>query len=160
MAVAYPLINGVRHSWSSIEIRLAGGIVIGVTEINYTSTLDPGVVRGAGALPIAHTLGNAEYEGDFTILLEEFNSLMTLLGEGAMTVAFDIVVSYDATIGNVVSGGLSVITDTIKGCRITKIEAGNSGGSTDASVRKCTIKPLQMLYNGVSQMPTQPTTAA
>lgn len=160
MAVSYAQINGVRHSWSSIEARANGNIILGFTEINYTNTLDPGVVRGAGALPIGHTLGNAEYEGDFSILLEEFNNLVESLGEGWMTVTFDIVVSYDATIGNVAAGGLSVITDTLRGCRITKVESSNSGGSTDATVRKCTIKPLQILFNGVSAMPTQPTTAA
>jgi hypothetical protein len=160
MPVAFPMINGVRHSWSSVEIRLDNGIVLGITEINYSPKLEPGIVRGAGALPIAFTLGNAEYDGDFTILLEEFNSLMTQLGPGAMTVSFDIVVSYDATLGNVTEGGLSVIVDTLKGCRITSIEHGASSGSTDAIVRKCTVKPMSMLLNGVSPMPDQPTAAA
>jgi hypothetical protein len=114
MPVAFPMINGVRHSWSSVEIRLDNGIVLGITEINYSPKLEPGIVRGAGALPIAFTLGNAEYDGDFTILLEEFNSL----------------------------------------------EHGASSGSTDAIVRKCTVKPMSMLLNGVSPMPDQPTAAA
>ena len=160
MAIAYPLINGVRHSFSSVEIRLNNSIVLGITEINYTPTLDPAVVRGAGALPIALTLGNAEYDGDFSILLEEFNQLQTQLGEGMMVVAFDIVISYDATIGNVPDGGLSVIVDTLKGCRITKIEHGASSGSTDAIVRKCTIKPMDILLNGLRVGPEQPTAAA
>lgn len=157
MAIPYPLVNGVRHSWSSIEIRAAGGIILGVTEINYSPTLDPAVVRGAGSLPIGHTLGNAEFDGDFSILLEEFNSLMTLLGSGAMTIPFDIVVAYDPSLGTVATSGMSVIVDTLQSCRISKIENTASSGSTDALVRKCTLKYLGLLLNGVSPLPTQPT---
>lgn len=151
-AIPYPLINGQRHSWSSIEIRLNGNIVLGLTEINYSPTLEPGVVRGAGALPIGHTLGNAEYEGDFTILLDEFNALTTALGAAWMTKPFDIVVSYDES-----ASGLSTIVDTLGGCRITKVEAGASADSTDPITRKCTVKYLTLLLNGVSPMPAQPT---
>ena len=160
MSIAYPLIGGVRHSWSSVEIRVAGQVILGITEINYSPALEPAEVRGAGSLPIALTLGNASFEGDFTILLEEFNSLATALGDGMMAVSFDIVVAYDATLGNVASGGLSVIVDTLKGCRITKVEASNSSGSTDASTRKCTIKPMMVLLNGVRATPEQPTAGA
>jgi hypothetical protein len=160
MAIPYPLINGVRHSWSSVEIRVANQIVLGITEINYSPALDPAVVRGAGALPIGLTLGNMEYDGDFSILLEEFNALQTVLGDGMMTVPFDIVPAYDATLGNVQSGGLSVIVDSLLGCRITKIEAAASSGSTDALVRKCTIKYLDLLLNGLRVGPTLPTTGA
>lgn len=160
MAVAYPLINGCRHSWSSIEFRANNNVILGITEINYTTKLEPTVVRAAGALPIGLTLGNADFDGDFSLLLEEFNQLMLTLGPGAMAVPFDIVVSYDATLGNVLDGGLSVIVDTLQGCRITNIEASNSGGSTDPSVRKCTIKPTLILLNGVALTPEQPTAAA
>lgn len=154
MAIPYPLINGVRHSWSSIEIRVAGQIVLGFTEINYSPTLEPGEVRGAGPRVIAHTLGQGSYEGDFTILLEEFKALTALLGQSGpfMTVPFDIIVTYDEE-----GSGLSTIVDTIIGARITKFEAGNSSGSTDASTRKCTIKYLGLLVDGVDPLPPQPT---
>jgi hypothetical protein len=151
MTVAYPLINGVRHSWASIEIRVAGNIVLGITEINYNDGLEPGVVRGAGARPIALTTGEASFDGDFTILLEEFNTLVSLLGPRWKTVAFDIVVSYSEE-----DSGLTTIVDTIQGARITKTEAGNSSGSTDGTTRKCTIKPMGLLWNGVDSMPAQP----
>lgn len=151
-AIPYPLINGQRHSWSSAEIRVAGNIVLGVTEINYSPTLEPAVVRGAGALPIGHTLGQAEYEGDVTLLLEEFNALTLALGDAWMTKPFDVVVSYDES-----GSGLSTIVDTLGGCRITKVEASASADSTDPLTRKLTLKYLTILLNGVSPMPAQPT---
>lgn len=159
-AIQYPLINGTRHSWSSIEFRANGTVILGCTEINYSPKLDPAVVRGAGSLPIALTLGNAEFEGDFSLLLEEFNNLVTALGDGFMAVPFDITVSYDATLGGVLDGGLSVIVDTLQGCRITSVESAASSGSTDAIVRKCAIKPMAVLLNGVNPMAQQPTAAA
>lgn len=160
MPTAYPLINGVRHSYSSIELRINGSVILGCTEINYTTKLEPSVVRAAGALPIGLTLGNADFDGDFSLLLQEFNDMIIALGPGAMTIPFDIVVAYDASLGNVLSGGLDVIVDTLQGCRITNIEASNSGGSTDATVRKCTIKPTMILLNGIALTPEQPTAAA
>src|ERR1700749_4419118 len=142
-ATPYPFISGSRHSWASIEIRVAGQIVLGIIEVNYTPTLDPGVVYGAGPLPIAMTTGKAEFEGEFTILLEEFNTLIQNLGDAFMTQFFDIIVSYDAT-----GTGLTTVVDTLHGCRITKVEASNAASSTDASSRKCSIKMLQLLLNG------------
>lgn len=152
MSAPYPLINGVRHSWASIEIKLADDIILGITELNYKDKLDPGIVKGAGPRPIAFTLGNAEFDGDFTILLEEFNTLVTKLGDAWKSISFDIIVTYDES-----GSGLSTIVDTIKGCRITDTEASNSSGSTDGSVRKCAIKALDILWNGFSSAPGQPT---
>ncbi len=147
----YPLTNGVRHSWASVEIRVSDDIVLGITEINYKDKLDPGIVKGAGVRPIAFTLGSAEFEGDMTILLEEFNTLVTKLGPGWKAVQFDIIVSYDES-----GSGLSTIVDTIKGCRITDTEAGATSSNTDGTTRKMPFKCLDILWNGVSSIPDQP----
>lgn len=155
MALAYPLGQGWRQSWSSIEIRVNNAIVLGIQEINYSPSLEPGEVRGAGSRVIAHTLGQGAYEGDFSILLEEFNFLVATLGDNWMTKTFDIVVTYDGS-----DGGLSVIVDTLRFCRITKTEHSNSNGSTDATIVKCTIKYLDLLLNGVNPLPEQPTVPA
>lgn len=152
MSLAYPLGQGWRQSWSSIEIRVNNSIVLGITEINYSPSLEPGDVRGAGPRVIAFTLGQGAHEGDFTILLEEFDFLVATLGDNWMTKSFDIIVTYDGT-----DGGLSVIQDTLGAVRITKTEHSNSNGSTDASVVKCTIKYLTLLLNGRDPLPAQPT---
>jgi len=145
MSAPYPLTNGFRHSWASIEIRANGPVINGVTEINYSPSLEPGLVFGAGAEAVGRTVGQSKYEGDMTILLEEFNDLVTALGPNWMTVEFDIVVSYDAS-----GSGLSVIQDTLRACRITKYEASNSTTSQDGTARKCTLSILRILTNGVA----------
>lgn len=151
-STSYPLVNGVRHSWASVEIRVAGNIVLGVQELNYKDKLDPSLVYGAGSLPIGFTTGRAEFEGDFSLLLEEFNTLVTLLGDAWKTKTFDIVCSYDES-----GSGLSTIVDTVQTCRITDTESSATGANADAIVRKLSFKCLGILWNGVSAMPAQPT---
>lgn len=152
MSAPYPLINGVRHSWASIEIKVNDDIVLGITEINYDDTLDPSEVYGAGPRPIAFTLGKASFKGDFTILLEEFDALIQKLGAGWKAQSFDIIVTYDES-----GSGLSTIVDTVKGCRITNTEGSNSSANSDATVRKLPFKCLDILWNGLSSLPNQAT---
>lgn len=152
MAVSYPQINGVRHAWSSVELRVDGDIILGITEIDYKASLDPGEVRGAGSAPIAFTLGNSSFEGSLTILLQEFNTLVSKLGAGWMGKAIEIIVSYDES-----GSGLSTIVDTIQGVRLTSVENSLSASSTDPTVRKLPFKALNILYNGQAATPQAPT---
>lgn len=150
MAVSYPMINGKRHSWASIELRTDGDIILGFTEIDYKASLDPGEVRGAGSAPIAFTMGNSSFEGSVSFLLEEFNSLVSSKGAGWMGASFEIIVSYS-------EDGLTTIVDTIQGVRFTSVENSASSSSTDAVVRKLPFKALNILYNGQAATPQAPT---
>lgn len=155
MATQYPQVNGVRHSWASVEIRLADDIVLGIQDINYKDSLDPTAVYGAGPRPIAFTLGRAEFSGDLSILLEEFNTLITKLGAGWKAVSFDIIVTYDES-----GSGLSTIVDTLKGVRLSDTDGSNSNGNSDPTVRKCSFKCLDILWNGLSSVPAQPSASS
>lgn len=150
----FPLINGVRHSWSCVSLKAAGLLIGGITEINYAPKLEAAIVRGAGPLPIAHTTGQASYTADFSMLLQESVDFLTALGGAFMTAMFDVEVSYSDE--GYTASGVGVYTDMIKRCRITEISAAMSNGSADALVRKFTLLPLEMLINGQSPMPNQP----
>ncbi len=156
MGIQYPLVNGFRHSWSSLEVRLAGDITLGCTEINYSVKTDRGYVRGAGAIPLGQTLGNFTFEADLSILEAEFNQFMLTLGFQAMTNFWDIVVSYDAGIGLLDGSALPVIQDTIQQATITEISGAQSSGSSDALVRKITLMPSGILWNGLTLTPDIP----
>lgn len=153
-AVPLPLINGVRHSWASMSWKIAGLSIAGVTEINYAAKLEPGVVYAGGPLPIAHTTGVGSYTADITMLLSEYHQVQQALGNGFMTAMFDIEVSYSDE--GYTSAGLSVITDTIQKCRLSELSATGAKQSGDPTVRKLTLVPLGMLFNGVNPMPNQP----
>lgn len=156
MPVSYPLINGVRHSWSSVEAKIAGAVIGGITEINYAPKLEPGKVRGAGPRIIGMTTGQADYSADCSILLAEYAELQTMLGAQFLTAFFDVEVSYSDE--GYSTSGLLTITDTFK-CRITEVSAAMSSGSTDGLVRKLTLAPIDMRLNGVDPMPAQPSAA-
>lgn len=150
MAVSYPMINGKRHSWASVELRADNDIILGITEADYKASLDPGEVRGAGSAPIAFTMGNSSFEGSISILLEEFNALVQKKGEGWMGQSFELIHSYS-------EDGLTTIVDTVQGVRFTSVENSMSASSTDPIVRKLPYKALNILYNGQAATPQAPT---
>lgn len=151
--IQYPLINGVRHSWSSVEIEIGGLKFGGFTEVNYSAKLDGVYVRGQGSTPIAQTTGLGEFSADVTYLLAEMDQFLATLQNGFMTASFNMIVQY--TNEGYLDTSMPVITDTISGCRITELSAAASNGSGDPLVRKATLKPMGMLFNGINPMPGQ-----
>lgn len=155
MALRYPLINGQRHSWAEVEIRVANSIILGVTKIDYSDKLDPALVRGAGPNIIAHTVGIQETSGSITLLLEEFNVLVEELQKinSAWKLAqFPIIVTYDNS-----GSGLSVVQDTIIGCRISEVKVGTTeAGSADAITRECSLFHLGVQWGGKLGSPAFP----
>jgi hypothetical protein len=149
MAVAVPLINGVRHSWSSVEIKIAGQIYVGVKEIKYSDKKDRAKIRGTRRLPIARTMGEYDAEGSVTLYLEEAKELRAALaaagealGLGFMDVPFDITVSYS-------DPGVSTVTDTLEGCVI----GGNEGGGAEGPDALTSPIPLDIMlirWNGLA----------
>jgi hypothetical protein len=153
-SLPFPLINGVRHSWSSISCDIAGLTIAGITAVNYEATLEPGVVYAGGPLPIATTTGVGSYTADIELLLAEFHQVQNALGPAFFTTVFDVKVSYSDE--GYTASGVPVIIDTIQRARISKVSAGAQKQSGDAIVRKLTLVPLGMLFNGVNPMPNQP----
>ncbi len=150
----YPLINGLRHDWSSIEIRVATNIILGITKIDYSDKLTGSPVRGAGPKIIGWTTGIQENSGSFSILLEEFQALQTALqsiNPVFKLAFFDIVVSYS-------SPGLTTVADSLLACRIDEVKVGTTdSGSVDPSTRDLTLLVTDILWNGISGNPAQPT---
>jgi hypothetical protein len=135
----YPLVNGTRHEWSSIEIKLAGAITIGVREAAYNDKLEPTKVFGVHAEALGRTRGVYTAEGSITLLLDEANSLIELLGDGFKEVVWDMTVSY--------SEGGKTITDEIIGCRIKTTDQSLSQGA-DGLQRKFDLDVMKVLWNG------------
>lgn len=141
--IPYPLINGHRCSWAEIEIRIAGLKQLAVKEISYKSSLEGADVYGTGPMPLGRTLGQAKFEASITLMKEEADELIMSLGPGYGEVWFDIVVQYRLL------GGLSVSTDTIRGCRI-KGEDHSFSQSADGLAVKYELHPVAVLRNGIA----------
>lgn len=153
--IPYPLINGVRHDWSSIELHVAGQIVIGRKSINYSRVRTRAMAEGASPDPIGKTRGRNAYKADLELYLAEFNQIQALLSEQAAAlggengagygdVFFDVVVMYS-------SRGFDQITDTIKGCTLDSTDVAH-GISPDALSRKFELNPLKILFNGLDDL--------
>lgn len=130
----YPLINGHRYSYASIEADVNGKKFYGHREISYSQDLEPGEVRGAHSQLLGRTKGELKAEASLTTYMEEWKELLDALGDGYMEKSFDITVSY-------AEDGRPTVTDKLRGCRIKRVEESHSQG-TDALAVKIDLHVL------------------
>ena len=139
---SFPLINGNRYSWSSIEIRVGGKLYRGIKEIAYSVSLEPGDVRGTLAQRGGRTRGDYKPEGSMTMFLQEYNEFITDLGPGFMEREFDVVAQYS-------DRNQPVVTDKLVSCRIKKADKSHSQGP-DALIVKLDLDIMFIVENGIS----------
>jgi hypothetical protein len=146
--IKYPLLNGKRYSFTSIEFLFGTIPLIGIKALNYESSLEPGKVRGTNANKIGRTEGEADHTADAEIYLLEWNVFLAavgptgLLAGGFGAVSFPIVVNYAEDVSQ------PVVTDIIEGCRITKVGISNQSGADPATV-KLTLDPMDIKWGGL-----------
>jgi hypothetical protein len=144
-SVAYPLINGHRYSFASIEADFNGRKVLAITEINYKPSLKGTTVYGSTPHPLGRTRGKVENTWSAKMARLEFEVFKSTLGVpgtgmGFGETAFDIVVQYSELLQ-------PVTTDTILGARIEESDLSNTDG-TDPSMVNLTGSCLGILLNG------------
>lgn len=157
MPVSYPVVNGFRFDFSSIQFRVNGRPFPGIKSLNYNSGMDPGLMRGTAAQVLGRTRGQYNAEGNIELFREDSDDFLTLIapqslttqgqgvqGTGYMETAFDIVVTYFEPIQG---AGPAVQTDVLRGCRIKKDDASHSQGSDPLSV-KFDLHIMLLLKNG------------
>lgn len=148
----FPLINGVRHAFSSISLRLQpSGEDVSLPEvrmwcksIDYDRKRERGEVRANHPDPIAHTLGENSYEASIEIYRAEFQLILSTLGAGYGDVPFTLFVTWGCN-------GFETVTDELRGCHIDSSGSGGSQG-TDPSAVTIDLKPLKILFGGVDDL--------
>lgn len=140
MTTPYPLINGIRHEWSSIEIKLDGDVYVGVKSIKYSASLKGTKLRGTHPAPIGRTRGEYDCEASIELWFAEAVTFRKKLGDGYLEKAFDIVVSY-------VEEEFDTIVDELIGCRIVKDEGGGSQGADGLSI-SWDLDPMKITFDG------------
>jgi hypothetical protein len=141
MALTIPLVNGCRHSFASIEIAFDGVVFTGFKEISYNDGLEPGAVRGTSVQKIGRTKGDLTPEASLTCYTEEWKEILAKFGNGFGERVFTIVVAYRE------NDDADLVTDTIQGCRIKKVERSHSQG-TDALEVKLELDVMKILWDG------------
>ena len=94
--IPYPMVDGARVSFVSIDAKLKGQVFVGITKIDYKRTRERTDLYGTNADPIAKTRGTNKYEASGDLYLAEFNAFtkQTLGGDGYGDVFFPIDVTY------------------------------------------------------------------
>ncbi len=141
MPIQYPLINGHRYEFASIELNINGSLLSGFKDLSYSDSLDPAKIRGNSPQVIGRTKGTYDAEGSLTVYKEEWADILLKLslGGGYMEVPFIISV--------VTSESIRVQTDILSGCRIKKVEDSHSEGN-EALVVKLDLDIMVITRNG------------
>ncbi len=142
-------VNGNRFSFVNVQVfALNGYIPKGVFKsINYSSQQDPGIVQGNQIGIVGRTAGYGTSTGSFEMLRAELDDFFyALTGGGVFSIMnppqdFDIIVNYAIN-------EIDTVTDTLKGCRITKIDSNNQQGN-DATTKTCDLNISQILLGGI-----------
>ncbi len=142
----YPLINGIRHEWSSVEIKLDGDVYIGVKEIKYSDSLKGTKIRGTHPKPLGRTRGEYDSEGSIVLWFAEAVLFRRKLGKGYKEKSFDILVAYSEE-------GFETVVDELIGVRITKDEGGGSQ-SPDGLTISWDLDPMDVLWDGLDSLST------
>jgi len=125
-----PLINGQRHSWSSIEVNLLDRIVTGITSINYDDTEMKENHYGAGNMPVHRGRGKYEANASMTLYNYEVEAIQSALPRGQRLMdapPFDVKISFlDETD--------QIITHVIRNCEFKSNNRNMSQGDTKIEV--------------------------
>ena len=140
----YPMLNGVRFDWSSVEIKINGKPpIIGVKALSYKHTLDPGEVFGTSAQLLGRTRGQYKAEGSIELYKAEYHLLIAYLGNGYLEKSFEITTHYD-------EAGL-VLTDNLKGVRLKGADNSHQQGNEALTV-KSDLSIMYLIENGVAPL--------
>lgn len=143
--IPYALVNGVRHSPVSIELKLQGQIFIGFKSIEYSRTRKRSMVYGHHPDPLGKTRGQNEYKASCELWLAEWNAFQAQLGTGYGDVLFQVLVTYT-------ENGFDTIQDVINGSSMDSTEAASEASSTDGLARKFDLNPVKILFNGIDDV--------
>ena len=131
------------------EIDIDGTIYLGVKEMTFTQSREPGIIRGSGsAQKLARTRGEYDCEGSVVMWHTQAHELIAALaakgaaeGLGWMEVSFNITF-------NVTSQGITSHTNKLFGCNLISDEGGGSQG-TDPLERSFDLDIMYVEVDGV-----------
>ncbi len=142
--ISYPLIDGVRHEWSSVSIRCKGEEYLGVKSVSYDDDLKPTKLYGTHPKPIGRTRGQYNCQGSIEMYFAEARRFWSALGSGFKEVVFDVVVQY-------IEDGFDTITDGIIGCRITTAKGGGTQGADGLTI-PMDLDPMNIIWNDLDSV--------
>ena len=141
--IPYPMANGARASFVSIELKLKGQVFCGFTKIDYKRERERTDLYGNNVDPLGKTRGSNKFEGSCDLYLAEFIAfIMSVLGgPGYGDVFFGVDVTYS-------ENGSDLVHDQLIGCTLDSTEASQAQGN-EGLKRGVNLHPLKILFNGI-----------
>lgn len=126
-----PLINGVQHAWSSVQVSILGRTVTGIVAIDYGYDRAIEDHHGAGDEPVVRGLGNKVYKKTMIELFQfEVVALQQVAGGDITNIPpFDIPVLYKAT------NNSPQVVDVLQNCQFLNNVRGLKSGDTSSKVK-------------------------
>src|SRR5258708_28906 len=185
MPLSYPLINGNRSDWYSIQFFARGTQrILGLTALGYDLVKVPGKVYGASSQRVGGTRGVFDVENAFIELYkEDLQDLLsyligipggTSLGAtvsdalartnlpvapvGFMEVRFAIQVAYQEAFAAGALNSTNLILDNLTGCQIMRVGQSHAQGS-DPLKSRVELDVMYATLGGLSplNLPSLPT---
>lgn len=150
MPLQYPLINGTRFDFSSVQLSVPGigRVFEGVKSITYSDELNPGKLRGTRSQVIGRTRGQYEASGSLEMYASEAQSFIDALGPGYMERVFLVNIGYSEP-----SMADLTYADQLVGCRIKKVENSGNEGEEGLAI-KFDLDVMHIVRNG--KVPVSP----
>ena len=144
------VVNKIPYDFASLEVTIEAngevfGIIEGLEEIEYTTTIDREVFYGAGRIPAIRTTGRAEYDGSITIHRYWYNYIVQKaksLGIPLATLSMTVAVAYIDPATD------DVVTDTLTRVALAEIENSHASG-VDHLLVPLPLSILNIFYDGV-----------
>lgn len=135
-----PVINGVVHSWASVQVLIGGVPVVGINKINYDTKQTKENIYGAGQNPVGKGYGKIERSCTIGLSREEAEALRAASPTGCLTdlSPFNIIVKYLPV------SGQKMATHRILGAEFTSDGAElNEGDTSDYNDYELLVSDIQ-----------------
>ena len=146
--IPYPMVQGVRHDHSSLDIKLNGISTIGIKSIDWSDSLEPGKVYGTSAQKYGETRGVQDATGSLELWLAEAQAFEQQLVEAYPGVGL-FLVRFPIDIIVVSEGGLDPWVVHLHGARIKNRSFSSSSGGSDGLAKKYDLSLLYVIDNGI-----------
>lgn len=108
-----PEINGVCHSWASLNVNIGGIPVVGITKISYEDSQVIENIYGAGQRPVGRGYGRIECSASMTLLRSEIEALR----ESSPTGRLQDIDPFDVIVQFLPVNGQKIVTHKLRDCQ-------------------------------------------
>lgn len=126
-----PEINGVCHSWASLNVNIGGIPVVGITKISYEDSQVVENIYGVGQRPVGRGYGRIECSASMTLLRNEIEALR----ESSPTGRLQDIAPFDVIVQFLPVNGQKIVTHKLRNCQFktdgVEISEGDTSNTAD-----------------------------